>query len=397
MKPCTLVFFLLLLIPSTGAVAASDTLPSDLDTSLQAFLTAPAEKKDLACNKFIGAYLPYLRSGRDSAQAEAAIIGYLSPESLASLVTRLSMEGTFSPFQEACIARLDSAGLTGQTAGIASSAKALHAGLKLMAEEKAPSRSEWARIAQDLDAGWRFFPSSLYADKLKRALRKSGDRRGLFQFKAYRYVDESDPGLFRDIGLWISWLFLPQKQGFSAEMALVKERIKQDILLRSQQAKTLPRFGGEVFFTTRKEPRPLSFIDERSSLHGKRAIFVFFQTTCRYCIADLKALGKLYPEYSKKAAGRLAIVGLKLSMNLPGGLATLAELEKRLSLPFELLENDGSGIFMAYNVKHVPLLVFFDENGTPLWTVTFYGQGHLEEKLSWFIDDLLDRSTPPVK
>jgi thiol-disulfide isomerase/thioredoxin len=397
MKAFALLLPLLLLTPLAGAAAVSDPLPSDLDASFQAFLIAPADKKDQACNKFLGAYLPYLRSGKDSRQADAALVGYLSMESLSNLVTRLSIEGSFTPFLEACLGRLDSSGLTGREAEIASSAKSLHAGLKLLADNEALDQPEWTRIAQNLDAGWRFYPSRLYADKLRDALWRSGDRRGLFQFKAYRYIDESNPNPIRYVGLWISWLFLPRKQGFSTEMAIVKERIKQDILLRSQQAKTLPRFLGEVFYTTRKEQRRLSFMDERSSLYGKRAVFVFFQTTCPYCIADLTALGKLSVEYKKKAAGDFAIVGLKMPLLFPGPIGALEPLEKELNLPFELLENDESGIFKAYEVKHVPLLVFFDGNGVPLWTVTFFGQGHLEEKLSWFIDGLLSDTVPPVK
>jgi hypothetical protein len=138
-------------------------------------------------------------------------------------------------------------------------------------------------------------------------------------------------------------------------------------------------------------------MDARSPLCGKRAVFAFFQTTCPYCVADLKALGQVYPEYDKKAGGRFSVIGIKLAVSLPGGLGALAPLEKDLRLPFELVENDTSGIFKAYDVKHVPLLIFFDERGAPLWTVTFQGQGRLEEKLSWFIDDLLAHAPAPVK
>lgn len=368
---------------------ASSSLPANLEAPFQAFLDARAADKDAACNKFLDAYVPYLRSGSDALRADAAIAEYLSFYSLSNLVARLAIDGIFSPLQEACVSRLDSSGLKGFLADYANSAKALYSGLKLLKEKKLPDLSDWKSIARGLDAGWRFFPSALYADQLQAALWKSKDKRGLFEFKAYRYFDESGPNPFRYAGLFFSWLFLPERKRFSEEMASVKETIKKDILRTSPGVMSMPGFGGELFYTTKGKAQPLAFQDKSSQLHGKRAVFVFFQTTCSYCIEELQALGRIVPLYQEKSKGRLVIIGLKVANGLPASLGALQPLEKRLNLPFPLLENDESKVVQAYNVQSVPLMIFFDEHGTPLWTLAFRGQGHLEEKLSWFMDDFL--------
>ncbi|MGA2973984.1 MAG: TlpA disulfide reductase family protein [Spirochaetia bacterium] len=374
-------------IEATHAVSSS--LPADLDASFQAFLDARAADKDAACNKFLEAYVPYLRSGADAPRTDAAIAGYLSFESLSNLVARLAIDGIFSPLQEACVSRLDSSGLKGFLADYAYSAKALYSGLKLLSEKKVHDLSDWRSIARCLYAGWRYFPSALYADQLQAALWKSKDKQGLFEFKAYRYFDESGPNPFRYAGLFLSWLFLPERKRFSEEMASVKETIKKDILRTSPGVMSMPGFGGELFYTTKGKAQQLAFQDKSSQLHGKRAVFVFFQTTCSYCIEELQALGRIVPQYQEKSKGQLVIIGLKIANGLPASIGALQPLEKRLNLPFPLIENDESKIVQAYNVKSVPLMIFFDERGTPLWTLAFRGQGHLEEKLSWFMDDFL--------
>lgn len=129
-------------------------------------------------------------------------------------------------------------------------------------------------------------------------------------------------------------------------------------------------------------------------LYRKRAVICFFETTCSYCAAELKALGRLLPAYETRYPGALAVVGVKKPTPLPPSIDALGPFAKQLAVPFPLLENAASGVFVAYAVRSVPLLVFFDESGLPLWTVVLKGQGQLDEKLSWFLDDLLADRRP---
>lgn len=325
--------------------------------------------------------------------ADEAIVTSLSLESRSNLMAQLAIEGIFSALQESCIARNESEAASGYQADFASSAKALHSGLKRLAVGRPQLLREWALVAASLRAGWRYFPSALYADKLETALRESKNKRGLFEFKAYRYIDESGPNCIRMAGLFLRWIFLPNKNGFAKELADIKESLKADILRTSPAVSELPRFGGEVFSTAAGEPRLLSFVDPSSQLHGKRAVFAFFETTCTFCVVELKSLGRIYPAFKKKSGRRLEVIGLKLPSNLPPLISGLAQFEKQLKPPFPMLESDTSGMFAAYRVRSVPLLLFLDERGVALWTISLRRQGHIEEKLSWFLEDFLAGTT----
>jgi hypothetical protein len=372
--------------PVTPAVA---NISPELQAPYNAFLVAKAQDKDAACNTLIDAYLPSLRHGNDAAGVDVAIVDYLSIESRATLAARLAIDGVFSPLEETCLSRNDGESPNGLRAELAASGKGLYFGLKALAGKGGPNSSQWPKIARGLREGWRYFPSPLYAAQLEDALRRAKDRRGLFEFKAYRYFDEGRPNPFRYLGLLSRWFSLPGRKAFGAEIAAVKKSIKDDIMRTSPEVTGLPSFGGDTFFTSAGAPRSLAFRDPASELHGKRAVFAFFQTTCSYCVDELSALGRLVPLHEKKSPGRLAVVGVKLPTNLPAAISALAPFEKALAVPFPLLENDASGIAAAYGVRAVPLLIFFDERGAPLWTVALRGQARIDEKLSWFLDDFL--------
>jgi hypothetical protein len=342
----------------------------------------------------LGGYIPFLRKGGDAPPVDEAIAAYLPLEGRSNVAARLAVDGIFSRLQESCIARNDSEASGGFPGELASAARGLYFGLKKLAHAEKLSSSEWAEIAAGLRAGWSYFPSSVYAGNLESALRHSGNRRGLFEFKAYRYIDESGPNPFRYAGLFLRWLFLPGKRGFGKEINDVKQSIKADILRTSPGAAGLPLLGGELYDDTSGQRHLLSFKDPGSELFGRRTIFAFFQTTCTYCVTELQALGRLYPAYRQKSSGRLALIGLKMETNLPPVLSALAPFEKNFHLSFPLLENSKSGLPRAYRVREVPLLVFMDERGAPLWTIALRGQGHIEEKLSWFIDDLMAEQNP---
>ncbi len=385
------LFALAFSLTSAQARASAPTtgISPGLQPPYQAFLTADPQNKDKACNLLIDAYIPLLRKGVDDRSVDGAIVSYLSFESRAALAAQLAIQGIFSLLQEACIARNDAESASGYQDDLDSSARGLYLGLKRLAGPGAIPSAGWKEIAQGLRAGWHYFPSPLYAGRLEDAFRKSHDRRGLFEFKAYRYYDESGPNPLRDVGLVVRWLFLPDRKKFRDEIAAVKKDIKEDIRRTSPSVEALPVFGGEVFHTSTGVSRFLSFSRPDSELHGKRAVFAFFQTTCGYCVDELKALDRLAPALEKKSGGRVAVIGVKVPSNLPAVLSALAPFEKSLAVHLPLLENDASGISAAYQVRSVPLLIFFDENGAPLWTVALRGQGRLDEKLSWFLDDFL--------
>jgi len=383
--PWALAFFL----TGVNAQAIAPIAPSDLQTSYRAFLEADARDKDNACNILIDAYMPLLRKGMDDGGVDKAIVDYLSFESRAALAAQLAIQGIFSPLQEACITRDDAESASSFQDELDLSAKGLYLGLKRLAGPGAIPLSAWKEIAGGLRRGWHDFPSPLYADRLEDAFRKAHDRRGLFEFKAYRYFDESGPNPLRDVALFVRWLFLPGRKSFRDEIAAVKRSIKDDIMRTSPPVAGLPVFGGEMFRNSAGVSRLLSFSRLDSELHGKRAVFAFFQTTCGYCVDELSALDKLAPDLVKKSRGGVAVIGVKTPSNLPAALSALAPFEKSLAIHFPLVENDASNISTAYRVRSVPLLIFFDERGVPLWTVTLRGQGRLEEKLSWFLDDFL--------
>jgi hypothetical protein len=278
------------------------------------------------------------------------------------------------------------------------SARDLYWGLETLSKGIRLQQAEWARVATGLRAGWRYFPSSLYAWQLETAFRQSKNRRGLFEFKAYRYFDEVGPNPFRAVGLFLRWLFVPGKKGYGEEIAAIKKRIKDDIMMTSPGVEGLPVFGGEKLFTSAGVSRLLAFADPASELYGKRAVFAFFDTTCSYCVEELKTLGVLASLYWRKSQGKLALIGVKIPNGLPPAIFGLAPFEKVIAVPFPLLENDASRMYTAYRVRSVPLLIFFDERGVPLWTVAIRGRGRLDEKLSWFLDDFLAdvQSAPAV-
>jgi hypothetical protein len=380
---------ILFAVAQASSTAAAATLPTELQAPYESFLSASAGDKPDACDRLIDAYLPMLRAGKDAPVVDQAIVGFLSPENRSNVAARMAIDGIFSSLQEACIARNDAETPGSSVAVMAGSAKDLYFGLKKLTDKKKRAVSEWAEIARGLRSGWRYFPSPQYADTMETAFRQAKDKRGLFEIKAYRYIDESDNNLFRYAGLFLRWIFLPGKKGFNEEIAAVKQTIKTDILRTSPVATGLPVFGADAYTDASGEIHVLSFTDSTSELFGKRTVFAFFQTTCSYCIAELGALGRIYPGYLKKSGGQLAVVGLKLETGLPAALAALGFLEKRLALPFPLLENAMSEMPAAYRVRAVPLLIFVDQHGVPLWTIAFRGQGHIEEKLSWFLDDFL--------
>lgn len=384
-------FFLLFSLPLVAdrKGSAGSDIPSDLRVLVEALLEAAPPDRDAACDRLIDAYLPLIKAGRDFPIVDKAIVDSISLESRASAAARMAIGGIFSDLQEACIARNDAENLAGMQADFLASAKGLYQGLKLLAEKHPASRAEWAQVAVGLREGWRYFPSLLYAGQLETAFKNSGNRRGVFEFKAYRYLDESRPNPVRCAGLFLRWLTLPDKRPFGDELAAIKHTMKNDIMRTSPGVVRLPDFGGERFFTVKGEPRSLDFHDPKSTLCGVRAVFIFFETTCGYCFTELGALGRIVPGYQKKSDGHLAVVGLKLPTRLPPAISALAPFEDRLALPFPLLQNDASGMREAYGVRAVPLLLFLDERGVPLWTVALHGQGRIEEKLSWFLDDLL--------
>jgi hypothetical protein len=385
------------LLTALVGFAAAAPLPTDVDARLHEFLSAEAEAKDAACNKLLEAYTPYLKAGGGSPEVDSAVSAYLGPESLCRLAVNLSLDGVFSRLQETCLARLGTMRLAGYDADLARSAARLYAGFKLEAAAPGHDASEWSVIAKDLDAGWRYFPSSRYADRLERALWKAGDRQGLFAFKAYRFVDDTDGTFFQRAWLWTAWLFLRPGRGFGQEIGIAEQAVKRDVVSRSPPAAGLPVFGGDVFKTADGADLPLSFLDERSPLRGKRAVLVFFQTTCGYCMADIAALSRVLPARGKGPGAPVAAVGVKLPVNLPPPLSSLGPVVEKIHPSFDLVENDSSGIFKAYRVSAVPLLVFFDERGTPLWTATFTGQGRLERKLTWLLDDLSAEPSAAVR
>lgn len=395
----TLLPLALCLLASVGAAAAerpvsASDLPAELQKPFAALIEAPAARKETACDALIGAYLPRLRAGEGIALVDQTIVGALSAEGRAALVARLAISGVFSPLQKTCIAENERATLTGLAAEYVETARGLYEALEILSRGEPRRPADWARIAAALRSGWRYFPSSLYAGQLERALRRSKDRRGLFEFTAYRYLDESDPNALRDVGLFLRWLFLPGKQRYAAEIARVKASIKADILRTSPGVAGLPRFGADTFFSGDGTRLSLAFADPESVLYRRRAVVCFFETTCPYCVAELEALGRLLPAYEARCPGVLAVVGVKKPTPLPPSIDALGPFAKRLAVPFPLLENATSGVFAAYGVRAVPLLVFFDEAGLPLWTVVLRGQGRLDEKLSWFLDDLLADRRP---
>jgi hypothetical protein len=368
---------------------ADPEFPPTLQPLVAALLHAGPPGKDDACDRLLADYVPLLKSGTDIPPVDTAIADSVSVESRTSISALLAIEGSFTGLQEACLARNRAEGLTGLQAERASSADGLFHALKLLSDGHPADRAGWARVAAGLHDGWRFFPSELYAGKLEAALKACGDRRGLFEFKAYRYFDESGPNPLRSTGLFLRWLTLFDKRGFGEEIAAVKREIKADILRTSPSVSALPDFGGDVFLTAQGVPHQLSFRLPESELYGKRVVFAFFETTCGYCFDELSAIGRILPVYHKRAPSSLAVVGLKLPTPLPPALSALSPFEKRLSVPYPLLENDASEIRGAYNVHGVPLLLFLDDRGVPLWTVALRGQGRIGEKLSWFFDDLL--------
>ena len=357
-------------------------------------MNAAASEKESACDRLIDSYLPLLRAGTDIPLVDHAIVSSVTIDGRSAIAARLAVVGVFSAMQEACITRNEAETLTGLQADFVGSARELYQGLKVLSKNTRLQPPEWAVVARGLRAGWRYFPSPLYAGQLETAFRQSKDRRGLFEFKAYRYLDESAPNPFRYVGLLARWLFLPDKKRFGEEIAEVKKSIKDDIRRTSPGVARLPVFGGEMFFTAAGASRPLAFANPESELHGKRAVFAFFDTTCSYCVEELKALGRLAPRYEEKDQGRLAFIGVKIPSNLPLVISSLAPFEKTLAVPFPLLQNDASRMYKAYGVRSVPLMIFFDERGVPLWTVAFRGQGRLDEKLSWFLDDFLADTGP---
>jgi len=339
-------------------------------------------------------YLPLLRAGEYIPLVDHAIVSSISIEARSALAARLAVAGVFSPLQEACIDRNEAETLTGLQVDFVDSARELYKGLAILSRSTLLRPAEWAQVAAGLRRGWRYFPSPLYAGQLETALRKSKNRRGLFEFKAYRYFDESGPNPFRSAALSLRWLLLPERKGYGEEIAAVKKSIKDDVRKASPGVASLPRFGAEVFFTGAGVPRLLAFADPKSELYGKRAVFAFFDTTCSYCREELKALGRLASRYQKASRGSLALIGVKIPSNLPPAISALAPFEKGLAVPFPLLENNESRMCAAFGLRSVPLLIFFDEQGIPLWTVAFRGQGHLDEKLSWFLDDFLADARP---
>jgi hypothetical protein len=335
-----------------------------------------------------------LRDGKDIPLVDRTIVSSISIEGRSALAARLAIVGVFSSLQETCIERNEAETLTGLQADFVASARKLYKGLEILSKSPRLQPAEWTLVATGLRAGWRYFPSPLYAGQLETAFRQSKDRRGLFEFKAYRYFDESGPNLFRSAGLLLKWLFMPGRKGFGEEIAAVKKSIKDDISRTSPGVAALPVFGGEKFLTSAGATQLLAFTDPGSGLYGKRAVFAFFDTTCSYCVEELKALARLAPLYERRSRGSLALIGVKIPSRLPPVISALALFEKGLTVPFPLLENDASGVYAAYGVRSVPLLIFFDERGVPLWSVAFRGQGRLDEKLSWFLDDFLADARP---
>jgi hypothetical protein len=392
-----ILLFLLIPFRAPGdelSVSASN-LPDVLKEPFAAFVEAHAPQKDIRCDALIDSYLPLLRSGKSIPLVDRAIVSSLSIEGRSALAARLAIAGVFSPLQEACIQHNDGETLTDPQADLVDTAKELYKNLEVFSQGERLQQVEWARVAAGLRAGWRYFPSRLYAEQLETALRESKNKRGLFEFKAYRYFDESGPNPFRLAGLFLRWLFLPDKKGFGEEIARVKKSIKDDISRTSPGVAGLPTFGGESFLDGKGAAWPLSFSDPGSVLFQKRAVFAFFDTTCPYCVNELRALGRIASARKRESSGGLAVVGIKIPSALPPAIGALAPFAEGLALPFPLLESPRSGVFAAYRVRSVPLLIFFDEAGAPLWTVAFRGQGRLEEKLSWFVDDFLADARSP--
>jgi hypothetical protein len=375
--------------PNALAADGTTSLPADLRTAFETFTTASDANKSAACDKLLDTYIPLIKGGYDSPLVDQAIAKVISVESRTNLTIQLGIQGIFCNLAEECIASNAGQAQLGFPESLASVGSGLYRGLETMAQNKDLSRQEWEKVADELRAGWGYYPSQLYADKIDAALRKAGNKRGLFEYRLYRYFDESDGNPFRYARLFLRWLFLPDKKGFGTEIQAVKNQIKADIIKSSPNAATLPVLGGEVFTDADGVQHLLSFTDPSSELYGKQTILAFFQTTCSYCFDELAALGRLYTATRNRDGGGPAIVGIKVETNLPLALTALGPFAKTLHLPFPLLENSASKMPEAYGVNAVPLLVYLDDRGVPLWTSILHGQGHKQEKLSWLIDDLI--------
>jgi hypothetical protein len=387
---------LLAALLSVSLTAAAETpsspasaLPASLAEPLQALLDAPAQGKEAACDRLLDVYVGDLGSGKDIPEVDRAIIASLGVEARAGLAARLAVAGVFSPLEKACLESLSGKTLGGLQGDFVDTAASLYRSLERLASPEPVPPGGWAGIAAGLRAGWRYFPSLLYSSQLENALRKAGDRRGLFEFTAYRYLDESNPAPLGYARLLLRWLAVPGRRPLRAEIAAVKRSIKEDVRRTSPGVLGMPLFGREVFYTSEGAARELSFILPGSGLFGKRALFVFFDTTCPYCVEELRALSRLVPAIRRNAGDGFAVIGLKIPTRLPPPIGALAPFEKNLAPAFPLLQNPDSLLSAAYGVRGVPLILFLDERGVPLWTVVFHGQARLEEKLTWFMEDFL--------
>jgi hypothetical protein len=365
-------------------------VPADLTAAYTAFAAATAETRDAARTRLIDTYYPFVQAGGDVPGVDKALAADLSPQGRVNLATSLGIQGLFCNLAEECLQSVAAEVPADAPESSLTVLPKLYRALEAFANERPKTPSDWASIAKALRAGWAYWPSALYADKVETAFRKAADRHGLFAFRLYRSLDESDGNIFRTAGLFIRWLFTPKKTSFRAEIQDIKDEIQRDLLTTSPSAATLPILGAEEYTDINGVRHLLSFRDPASELFGKRAVLVFFQTTCPYCMEDLTALAEVFRSLNETARARLSIVGIKMETPLPPPLGALAPFAKGLALPFPLLENSASGMPRAYGVEAVPFLVFTDERGLPLWSVILHGQGRRREKLAGLIHDLLD-------
>jgi hypothetical protein len=321
---------------------------------------------------------------------------YLTPDRRSTLIARLAQESVFSSLQEKCINLNRSQASEGRVAERSDAAAELYAALRRLSRDRPREPQQWREVARGLTVAYREFPSPTAARALEAALKASRDRVGLLRFRLYRYLDESDPNPFRELAMLARWLFTPGRKPLRAEYDDARRLLMEDIVRQSPPAAGMPVFVSDRLRDSHGEEVLLSFTDPASMLFGRRAVFVFFKTTCSYCDREIRVLSR-YLRLSRTTTGpALEAVGIQLLTGLPGGLERLEPFEKSLKPAFPLLVAAKDGIAGAYGVRSVPLMLFLDEAGAPYRALSFRVQTNLTRKVGWFLDEFAGAAAVPL-
>jgi thiol-disulfide isomerase/thioredoxin len=183
-------------------------------------------------------------------------------------------------------------------------------------------------------------------------------------------------------------------------MARIRRKLRKDILLAVEREtpEQMPSFTPAAFFSLPAGEKVIfDFASPESPVFGKPLVLSFFSTKCNHCLTELEALGRIRRELQtsmQPSADFNEPLFAAVNTNLPRIKKMKEQMpryieENDIEIPIYSNLPDRNSLIMRYGITDVPLILLFDNTGTPLARVRFSHMGHVKLKLHWILEEYL--------